>query len=82
MRKLRLKGWLLLLLAFLPFWSAFNLGNSDYAIVLGSYEKLPFSLERAAIGFFIGLVFAGIIYGVAALVGLLVRWLRRGSGPE
>jgi hypothetical protein len=68
----RVFWWNCFLITF-PIWSAFDVGASDYRYIGGTYQKMPFSTERAIGGFLAGLVFSGIFYGIGLGVTFLVR---------
>ncbi len=73
MKKLKVRQWWWLFLACLPFWAAFDLSVGQYGYVNGQWVELPFSLEKAVGGFFVGLVFAVLLYGLTLLVKVIWR---------
>jgi hypothetical protein len=64
------------LLSILPVASASDIGNSQYRIVDGVYQELPFSFEGALIGFFTGLVLSGLLYVIGVGVSRLFKAMR------
>ncbi|MGC2519591.1 MAG: hypothetical protein WA373_10875 [Burkholderiales bacterium] len=73
--RLKAKRLWYVILGMLPIYSSYN-GANPYGFVDGVYQKLPFSLEGALIGFFAGIVLSGILYAIGLGLTRLLKIIR------